>query len=199
MTIRLAFFSVNDLPNDLNELIRALPFGEDDRQRLLAIKNDDALRHSIAARMALLSLCSDGDRTISRTEHGKPYFSEADAPHFSLSHAKGLAVAALSEEPCGVDLEAFRERLNENALAERFFSKNDQAALKVHGDFFALWTKKEAISKCLGTPLTETIGKECSLPTRTYRDGSFTLSVAAEQEFSIEFSKTSFSFSEVLL
>lgn len=199
MTIQLAFFSVDDLPNDLSDLIAALPFGEDDRQSLLAIQNDTALRHSLAARMALLSLYPDGDRTIFRTEHGKPYFSATDAPHFSLSHARGLAVAALSEDPCGVDLEVFRERLDANALAERFFSETDQAALKAHGDFLALWTQKEAISKCLGTPLTETLGKDLALPTRTYRDGSVTLSLAAEREFSVEFSKTSSPFREVLL
>lgn len=199
MTIRLSFFSVDDLPNDLGDLIAALPFGENDRKKLAAVQNDAALRQRLAARLALLSLCPDGDRTIVCTEHGKPYFSAKNAPCFSLSHTRGLAVAALSEEPCGVDLEAFREKLDTQALSKRFFSEEDQVALKVHGDFLALWTKKEAVTKLLGIPLTETLSKHSACPTRTYRDGGLTLSLAAEREFSVEFFKTSFDFREVLL
>ena len=199
MTIRLAFFSVEDLPSDLGELLGALPFGEDDRKKLLAIKNDTALRHRLAARLALLSLCPNGDRTISRTERGKPYFSADGAPYFSLSHSGGLAVAALSNEPCGVDLEVFRDRLDTNALAKRFFSEKDQAALNSHGDFLALWTKKEAVTKLLGIPLTETLSKHSTYPTRTYRDGNFTLSLAAEQEFSVKFQGLSYPFEEIFL
>jgi len=198
MIIRLAFFEISALPEDLTDLIAALPFGEDDRARLRAIKNDASLRHSLAARMALRSLCQDGG-VIARTEHGKPYFSEDGAPCFSLSHAGGLAVAACSDEPCGVDLEAFREKLDTQALSKRFFSKEDQASLNSHGDFLTLWTRKEAIAKCLGKPLPELLGKEIALPTRTFREGNFTVTLAAEREFSVEFSPQSTRFQEVLL
>jgi len=199
MTIRLAFCSVDDLPKDLTDTLNALPLGEDDRARLRSLKNDKALRHSLAARLALLALCPEGDRTIVREEHGKPFFSADGMPHFSLSHADGLSVAAVSDEPCGVDLETYRASLDTNALADRFFSEKDREALRSHGDFFALWTKKEAAAKCLGTPLSELLGKDITLPTRTYRHGNLTLSLAAEQNFSVEFQEPYFQFQEVLL
>ncbi len=198
MIIRLAFFEIAALPENLTELLDALPFGENDRARLRSIKNDTALRHSLAARMALRSLCQSVG-AIARTEHGKPYFSEDGAPCFSLSHAGGLAVAACSNEPCGVDLECSRGSLREDAVARRFFSDAEVTALHRHGDFLALWTKKEAIAKCLGKPLPELLGKEIALPTRTYREGSFTVSLAAEHEFSVEFLTKSIPFQEVLL
>lgn len=199
MIIRLAFFSADDLPKDLTETLDAIPFGEDDRARLRSIKNDASLRHSVAARMALLTLCPDGDRTIVRGEQGKPRFCVGGMPHFSLSHAGGLSVAAVSDEPCGVDLEACRASLDTKALADRFFSDKDREALRSHGDFFALWTKKEATVKCLGTSLSELLGKDLALPTRTYRKENFTLSLAAEHEFSVEFQEPNSPLQEVFL
>ena len=199
MIIRIAVCSEDTLRGDLTEIIDAFPFGAEDASRLRSLKNDAALRLSVAARVALRSLCPEGG-TIVRGEHGKPCFAEDGAPHFSLSHAGGLAVAAVADEaPIGVDLELFRDTIPAKALAKRFFSDEDLALLSRHGDFFALWTKKEAVSKLVGTPLTEALSKRIAYPTRTYRDGSFTLSVAAEQEFSIEFSSNDFQFREVLL
>ena len=185
MTIQLAFCSVDTLPSDLTEILNAFPLGEADAERLRSIQNDRSLRQSVAARIALLFLCPSGG-TIVRGEHGKPRFAEDGLPHFSLSHSDTLAVAAISDEPFGIDLELDRPELNTDAIARRFFSDGDLADLHTHGDFFALWTKKGAISKCLGKPLTETLSKTVSLSTRTYRNGAFTLSLAAKREFSVE-------------
>ena len=110
MQIRLAFFPCASLPDDLTALIDALPFGDAERARLLGIKNEKAQRESLAALLALQTLCASDDLTVVRTEHGKPCFSAVGAPHFSLSHAGGVSVAAICDAASiGVDLEVKRK------------------------------------------------------------------------------------------
>lgn len=200
MRIRLAFYACASLSDDLSAELSSLRFGESEHERLCAIKNGAAKRESLAALLALDSLCDGGDLTILRDGHGKPRFSADGAPHFSLSHAGGLAVAALSDDaPVGVDLEMARDNIATSAVADRFFSEAEQLAFATHGDFFALWTKKEARAKCLGVPLSSVLSTPLSFPTRTYRSGDFTLSLAAERDFSVVFSPNDFHFQEVIL
>ncbi|MBO5967732.1 MAG: 4'-phosphopantetheinyl transferase superfamily protein [Clostridia bacterium] len=200
MLIRLAFFSCSDLPEDLTAVISALPFGEAERARLVAIRNGNAKRESLSALLALRSLCALEDLTILRDENGKPRFSADGAPQFSLSHAGGLAVAAICEQASiGVDLELARNTMNPAAVAARFFTEAEQKEFSEQGDFFALWTKKEAKAKCLGVPLPSVLSSDLALSTRTYRCGEFTLSLAAEEAFSVEFLNDFSQIQEVLL
>ncbi len=200
MRIRLAFFSPKDLPDDLTNVISVLPFGDSERSRLLAIKHDTAKRESLSALLALRSLCDLDDLTILRDKNGKPHFSSLGAPHFSLSHTDGLAVAAISHDaPVGVDLESARDKMDTRAVADRFFTEAELREFSVHGDFLAIWTKKEARAKCLGAPLSSVLATDLALPARTYRFGDFTLSFAAEHEFSVVFSPNDFQFQEVNL
>ena len=39
--------------------------------------------------------------TVARTGTGKPFFPDAPALHFSLSHTPGLVVCAIGDRPCG--------------------------------------------------------------------------------------------------
>lgn len=199
MLIRVTFCSIAELPNDLSAAIDALPFGEGEKVRLRGIKNKESLRHSLAALTALSKLCGTDVRTVVRDANGKPRFFGSDAPQFSLSHAGGVAVAALSDEPVGADLEAKRDSRKESAVAHRFFTDAERNDFLTHGDFSALWTKKEARAKCLGLPLASVLSKDLELFTRTYRTEHLTLSLAAEQDFEVEFFQTEFSFQEVNL
>ena len=74
---------------------------------------------------------------------GKPAFTDAP-PHFSLAHSGGLAVALISEQPCGVDIEHIRPEVRER-LWERCLSEREREL-----DFFECWTKKECIGKLGG-------------------------------------------------
>ena len=147
-----------------------------------------------------LRRCGDAAWTVTRDGAGKPRFLEAGAPHFNLSHAGGLAVAALCEDAAvGVDLELPRDAAKEAAVAARYFTPSEQAIFAARGEFCALWTRKEACAKCLGVPLSSVLSREFSLAVRTYRVGDATLSLAAECDFEVEVLNNSYVIQEVLL
>ncbi len=78
-------------------------------------------------------------------ERGKPEF--IDCPlHFSLAHSGKLAVALLSEAPCGVDIEGIRPEVSDR-LRARCLSPEE---LRLGPDFFECWTKKECVGKMTG-------------------------------------------------
>lgn len=81
-----------------------------------------------------------------------------DKLHFSLSHSHGAVAVAVSNAPCGVDIEnsgKFATRLDHPAIFEkmmrRICTRKELSALTRTEDFLTLWTKKECIFKCYGT------------------------------------------------
>ena len=145
--------------------ILSLPFGKEDGERLLNIKNADAQYESLCARIALLKLCCGGD--IALLENGKPYFVDEDKPSFNLSHTRGISCAAVSERDegeIGIDIEAIDGERPYKRIAERFFTKDEldtfTSASETAEAFFLLWTEKEARSKLSGHGLSrELAGK----------------------------------------
>jgi 4'-phosphopantetheinyl transferase len=98
------------------------------------------------------------------TYFGKPvlqsesYFQNL---HFNLSHSENLALLAIScEGNVGIDIEQIRYYLDIEALASRFFSKEEISVLeKMDAEkkmevFFQLWTRKEAFLKAMGKGLS---------------------------------------------
>lgn len=77
-------------------------------------------------------------------QNGKPRFKEFSDIHFSLSHSGNFVAAAISENPCGVDIELKRQR------SERFIGKIIENET-VDADFYELWCLKEAYFKLKGT------------------------------------------------
>jgi 4'-phosphopantetheinyl transferase len=99
--------------------------------------------------------------------NGKPFVAgEKQAPlRFNLSHSHGLALYAVTRgREIGVDLECINETMNVEAIAERFFSAHEVAALKSlpqydkQRAFFACWTRKEAYIKARGERLSVSLG-----------------------------------------
>lgn len=97
--------------------------------------------------------------------------AHTSGPHagVSLSRAPGRAVAALSAGPVvGVDVEWVERDLDHWALARRFYTATEVAALRrlppaaARARFFEWWTWKEAVLKAagvgLGAPLPARIG-----------------------------------------
>lgn len=86
--------------------------------------------------------------------NGKPYLSESDL-QFNISHsADRLLVAIGRNRALGVDVEFRRAGVPMHAIARRWFSAEERAALRNANDaqtcFFDLWTRKEAYVKALG-------------------------------------------------
>jgi len=90
-----------------------------------------------------------------RQAGGKPYFPSLPHLHFNLSHSGDWALCALDGAPVGCDIELVRPRsarfpayvLSPREL--RWFQ--DRGA--DWGDFYTLWTLKEALVKCTGEGL----------------------------------------------
>lgn len=113
----------------------------------------------LAARRAVRSWCRRRGQAVEaiqvlRRESGEPRLVEHPELHVSISHAGDLAVAVVCDRPLGVDLEGLEAR--PDALVEFFFSASErdwirrvpsETSLRCN----LLWTRKEAVSKLLGT------------------------------------------------
>ncbi len=94
------------------------------------------------------------DAIILKTEAGKPYFADYPQFFFNLSHSAGTGVCAVSDAPCGVDVEYVR--VLRQAIVRRFFTHEEQCFLRTQPQeqVFRLWTRKESFVKALGRGLT---------------------------------------------
>jgi 4'-phosphopantetheinyl transferase len=79
--------------------------------------------------------------------------------HFSLSHTGREVALVFSRSPVGFDMEKSGRRTDFLALAKRFFTATEVAAIMAAGNdagpcFLELWTAKEAILKLEGTGIS---------------------------------------------
>src|SRR5262249_44099313 len=102
-------------------------------------------------------------------EHGKPELIDAPPLHFNVAHSEchGLfAVAADAVGAIGIDIEVLRDVADADAIAERFYSAADRAALAAlpaadrSAAFLRCWTRKEAYVKGLGLGLAQPLDRE---------------------------------------
>lgn len=104
---------------------------------------------------------------IERGPHGKPHLEDAGLAdlqlEFNLSHSAGHVVAAVSEQPVGIDIEVLRPVSNLRTLAGKHFTELELERLDaLEGDgapayFFRTWTRKEAVAKLTGLGLTAAV------------------------------------------
>ena len=95
--------------------------------------------------------------------HGKPALGPGQNPdqvRFNLSHSGGLFVYAMARaREVGLDIELIRPVENQEAIARRYFTPAEAAALNAHFPpdsqrlFFTTWTRREALAKGLGLGL----------------------------------------------
>jgi 4'-phosphopantetheinyl transferase len=90
---------------------------------------------------------------------GKPFFINIPDLHFSLSHTGNNVALVFSRSPVGFDMEKSERRIDFLALAKRFFTATEVAAIVEAGNdagpfFLELWTAKEAILKLEGTGIS---------------------------------------------
>ena len=94
-----------------------------------------------------------------REPRGRPFLLDVDgAPDFNLSDTEGGAVVAVARGlRVGIDLERLDRQLRVQALAKRYFSKDEASALaSLDGEvarraFLYAWTAKESSCKATGT------------------------------------------------
>lgn len=106
-------------------------------------------RRSIAAGLLLREFL--GGAEIYTDDLGKP--RSKDGRCFNLSHSGDWAILALSDHEIGCDIEHFRQvealRLGKTVFTERELDLIRQNPDRL-GVFYRLWTRKEALLKCIG-------------------------------------------------
>lgn len=168
-------------PGELHLWRAALDFGTEQEQPLTALLAPDELaridhiiapgkRRQHACAMGLLRLvlghCLDADPVSLAFEYeprGKPRLAgaHADRLQFNLSHSGGwILIAAALEYPVGIDVERIKATRGHDAIARRFFSPAECAALESFPEsrraeaFYRCWTAKEAVLKATGAGLS---------------------------------------------
>ena len=96
------------------------------------------------------------DKTIYRTQNGKPYLNCNDI-FLGISHSHDVLLIAFDNKNFGIDCEKICEH-NVDGISKRFFSLSEQESTNKSDDklleFLTIWTKKEAYIKCFGKTLT---------------------------------------------
>lgn len=115
-----------------------------ERDRARWINARSALRDVLARHLNVPPL----DLRFTAGAHGKP---AVEGVQFNLSHSGGWAMIAVSGDvPVGIDIEVIREGVDMARLLGRVGEPRHPAAL---AELFQRWTRREARTKALGTPL----------------------------------------------
>lgn len=148
---------------------------DEERQRAARFIAQVQARRYICAHGLLRSILSrytglpPADIIFSRGQYGKPVLLAAQNPsnlYFNMSHSGDmLAYACCFGFDVGVDIEDSGRRVDCLAIADRFFTPGEAAALrKMDGVaqrdyFFYLWTRKEALLKATGRGLSQSLAE----------------------------------------
>lgn len=91
---------------------------------------------------------SGRSEVLSYDDLGKPMF---DSAFVSISHSSDMWICAISDRPCGIDIEK-RRRVDHMKIARRFFTETEVKEVTEKGieSFFRIWTAKEAYAKYTG-------------------------------------------------
>ena len=123
-----------------------------------------------------------GVGTIEKKESGEPFL--ADSPyHISLSHKGDTAIAAISFDKVGVDMEDVTIPRNVERLSRLFDPSEAPATLY---DFYKVWTAKEALGKMLGSGITTELLKQRTDGVRHLEYGNYLIAVAGEGEVTVK-------------
>lgn len=109
-------------------------------------QTETARQGFLAARAALFSLGSFSSQ-LQHCEQGAPVLPKM---HCSMSHCSNFALAAIANQPIGVDIEAYRPKIKR--IAPKFVHQHEETFLSPHPSIemlTRLWTAKEAVYKAL--------------------------------------------------
>ena len=168
--MKIAIFDIRTLSKNTTDLslhIHALPFGEAECRRLLAIRSPERAAESLGALLALQELIPHPFcPALRRAATGKPYLNFPGAPAIGLAHTQNLAVAIVAsacEENVGIDLEELRPFARKIQIVDRFFTEQEQkmfATSQNEETFFKIWTAKEATAKMNGGGLSSLLSNQ---------------------------------------
>lgn len=159
--------SLDHPPSVTERLAHAL--SADERARAERLRLEGVRRRFVAGRgmvRAILARYLDADPGRIRFAYGPRGKPELDAPfdacglRFSIAHSHALLLCAVTRgRAVGVDLESLGATVDVDAIARRFFSSGESAALQSMPEperlpaFLRGWTSKEAYLKATGQGL----------------------------------------------
>jgi len=119
----------------------------DRREKAARLRRELPRRQCVGAGLLLRYVF--GPRAPEHTPSGKPYFPGERS--FSLSHSGAAAALAVADESVGLDVQLFTQP--GEALLRRVLTEAERQWLSGAGEggFAFLWSRKEAVLKCLGT------------------------------------------------
>ncbi len=136
-----------------------------ERERYARLVSDELKQRYLVAHAGLRRLlasycnCDPSEVQYKTSPTGKPSLVN-DALQFNLSHTGAFVAVAVSTDEVGIDIEQLRSVSDVDALAARHFTTSEREGLagspraSATHDFFRIWTRKEAVLKCLGIGLT---------------------------------------------
>lgn len=153
---------------DREEAARAAGFSHA-RRRMHFVQAHGIVRRILAEYAGAVD---PADLVFTRERHGKPRLvgpAAASRLQFNLSHSRDCCVLAVSDgRSVGIDVERRREVPLALDVARRHFTATEIRMLaRLRGcarreGFFALWTRKEAVTKAMGASLAASLRRvEC--------------------------------------
>ena len=152
---------LGDLRIDVRE--GEAPLLEPERARAARFRFDADRQRFIASRVILKQILSEyldlspAELQFEHNAFGKPSL-RGTTLRFNLSHSDHVLLLGITHgRELGVDVEAIREQLHYEMLAEHYFPPEQQWELRTAPahekvrTFFRLWTQTEATLKALGT------------------------------------------------
>ncbi len=145
----------------------------EERRRAGDYLSPSARAHFVTVRCALRVLLARHLRVapaqvpLTAGPHGKPAVAGgAGRLTFSVTHTDGLALLAVTRgRAVGVDAERVRPHADLRAVADRFFTPRERAALAAWPDaqaFYRVWTRREAALKATGAGLAGRVEVDAS-------------------------------------
>jgi len=163
--VKVITFSLDLAPSAVESLERVLSPDEVARAEKLRLPRDR--RRFVVGRAGTRRILADHVKKeashlrFQYGPNGKPALADAPQIRFNMSGSHGLGILAIrADYDVGVDLERTRPLPTALSLAERNFTPEESRALgALSGDeleaaFFSLWTRREALLKCLGCGLS---------------------------------------------
>ncbi|MFN8770468.1 MAG: 4'-phosphopantetheinyl transferase family protein [Neisseriaceae bacterium] len=108
---------------------------------------------------------------ILEDHYHRPFLSGlSDTVDFNISHSGEYVVMIIGKNvKVGIDIELFDTKMDVLNLAPTVFSKSECKLIVDNSKFFILWTKKEAMLKCIGHGFLEDTYLNTSLNCEAYQ------------------------------
>lgn len=128
------------------------------------------------------ALESLGIGKIDKKENGEPFLRDSSY-YISFSHKDNIAVAAVSDNKVGVDVENVTVPRNVQRLSRLFHESEAPESLY---DFYRLWTAKEAMGKYDGTGITYDVLNTKATDVRHLDYGDYLIGVVGKGEITLK-------------